>query len=97
MEKIIQKLLELGFNTNTKGFLYWIEAIKYSKDKIAEYKMENVYNYIARKYNDTDVRVERAMRVSRTPANSKIQQEFHCNKSISNKAFLNIIKFLRFE
>lgn len=91
MKEIKQKLIELGFKVNTKGFLYWIEAIEYAKKRRDKYKMGDVYDYIAKKHNDTYMRVEKAMRFSRTPANNNIQQEFHYYLKVDNRTFLNLI------
>lgn len=91
MKKMAQKLIELDFVVSSKGFYYWLEAIEYSKQHPAK-GIGDVYNYIAGKYDDTYVRVEKAMRDSRRLATGKIQKEYHYFKGLTNHAVLRILR-----
>ena len=87
--KIEDLLIKLGFNVSTKGFNYWIEAVRiYNKFD----KMEDVYTFIATNNRDTRNRVERAMRVTREQANRKIKEYFNYNFRIGNKTLLHLLK-----
>ena len=79
--KIEELLIKLGFNVSTKGFNYWIEAVRIYKFD----KMEDIYSYIATNNRDTRNRVERAMRVTREQANKNIKEYFNYNLKIGNK------------
>ena len=58
-------LYNYGFNVNSKGFNYWIEAIELNIKNNCLIKMGVVYKTIAKKNNDTKLRVERAMRTAK--------------------------------
>ena len=86
--KIEDLLIKLGFNVSTKGFNYWVEAVRiYRFDK-----MEDVYGLIATNNRDTRNRVERAMRVTREQANKNIKEYFNYNFRIGNKTLLHLLK-----
>ena len=54
-------LISLNFDASQKGFQYWKDALNYCKDK-SIFKMMDVYNSIAEKYNSSHSSVEIAMR-----------------------------------
>ena len=86
--KIEELLIKLGFNVSTKGFNYWVEAVRIYKFD----KMEDVYSLIATNNRDTRNRVERAMRVTREQANKNIKEYFNYNFKIGNKTLLHLLK-----
>jgi len=93
LKKIQAKAIELGFDVDSIGIIYWIDAIKYSKENPLEWKMGIVYEYIAEKHNSTSARVERAMRHSIIPAIENIQKKYGYYNKVRNSTFLNLIKF----
>lgn len=93
LNEIKQELLELGFDVDSIGIVYWIDAIKYSKANPLEWKMGIIYEFIAEKYNSTTARVERAMRHSMTSAIENIQKKYGYYNKIKNSTFLNLIRF----
>ena len=93
LNDIKQELLELGFDVDSVGIVYWIDAIKYSKANPLEWKMGIIYEFIAEKHNSTISRVERAMRHSMIPATKNIQKKYGYYNKIRNSTFLNLIKF----
>lgn len=62
MEEIKNELLELGFNVDSIGIMYWIEAIRITKENPLIWNMMDIYEKIAEKYSSTYPNVERAMR-----------------------------------
>lgn len=86
--KLEELLIKLGFNVSTKGFNYWLEAVRMYKFD----KMEDVYSFIATNNRDTRNRVERAMRVTREQANKNIKEYFNYNFRIGNKTLLHLLK-----
>lgn len=86
-------LLALNFNISSKGFEYWKCAIRiYSKSRFKyNNTIENVYFEIAKMYNTTRSRVERAMRTACIRAKAEIRKEFNYNSKLSNKVILSLI------
>jgi len=65
VEKYAKILDRLGMKMSLKGYTYWKEALYYADNlAIADdmIKMGNIYRYIAKKYDDSYNRVERALR-----------------------------------
>lgn len=92
MKNIKQELLELNFNVNSIGLLYWIEAIKiYRKNKYSG--IIELYEDVAKKFNATKSKVERGMRTAILPARENIQNKYHYYNKIKNKTFLNLITY----
>lgn len=58
-------LYNYGFNINSKGFNYWIQAIELNIRYNCLLKMGFIYKTIAEENNDTKSRVERAMRTAK--------------------------------
>ena len=48
-DEIKQELLELGFNVNSKGIAYFIDAIEYIKENTLELETMTIYEYIAKR------------------------------------------------
>lgn len=86
-------LLALKFNVNSLGFRYWIYAISQYRKYYFKYdnKIERVYSEVAKFYGTTRNRVERAMRVARTPATEEIQNRFNYYGKITNKSVLELL------
>ena len=93
IDEIKQELLELGFNVNSVGIMYWIEVIRYAKENPTVWETYSIYEYIANMYNSTASRVERAMRVAITPAIENIQKKYKYYKKIKTSTFLSLIRF----
>lgn len=93
IDEIKQELLELGFNVNSRGIMYWIEAIKYAKENPTEWETFFLYDYIAKRYGSTERRVERAMRVAIAPAIENIQKKYNYHGKIKTSTFLSLIRF----
>lgn len=88
-KQIINKLLDLNFNITSKGFNYWIDAIKINiKDKN---KMQSIYYIIAKKYNITWTSVERAMRHSKEKAINCLIEKYKYKGNMTNKTILELI------
>lgn len=93
MEDIKTELLELNFNVDSIGIVYWIEAIKIIKDNPIIWDMLDIYEYIAQKYHTTLSKVERGMRTAIEPAKENIQKKYCYYKKIKNQTFLSLIRF----
>ena len=81
-EQIVNEMLELKFNINSKGFDYWVEGIIYYHS-IKNCTIMNIYRYIAYKYNTSITNVERTMRSSSKIIKEELGKKLGC--SISNK------------
>ena len=65
MQHISEKLLNLGFTTKLKGFVYANEAIYiYLNSSIADYNFKDVLSSIAQKYSITAKSVNSAIKTS---------------------------------
>ena len=93
IDEIKQELLELGFNVNSVGIMYWIEAVRYSKENPTVRETYFIYEYVANKYGSTASRVERAMRHAIKDAEKNIQKKYGYYGTIKNSTFLNLIRF----
>jgi len=92
-------LISLNFDTlQNRGFQYWKEAVNYCKNKTL-FKMEDVYNHIAKKYNATRYGVEAVMRRYMLDLNSEeIFKYISPQKRITNKIVLiSIMKHYRLQ
>lgn len=88
-KQIINKLLDLNFNITSKGFNYWIDAIKINiKDKN---KMQSIYYIIAKKYNTSWTSIERAMRHSKEKAINCLLEKYKYKGNMTNKTILELI------
>ena len=93
MDEIKKELLELNFNVDSIGIVYWVEAIKLIKNNPLVWDMLDVYEHVAKLYNSTKSRVERAMRHSIEPARENIQKKYGYYAKIKNQTFLDLVRF----
>jgi hypothetical protein len=89
------KLIELGFNVNSRGFIYWLDAINYLDEHPLWWDIMDIYDYVANKHNSTISRVERDMRTAIEPAKKNIQEYYNYTRRIKNVTFLNLLKIER--
>lgn len=89
---IKNNLIKLGFKVDTIGFRYWIEAIKIYKQDGWRYgfTMQYLYNKVAKYYNSTPARVERALRTSSSNAKEQIKNKYGYFGKITNKTILEL-------
>ena len=89
---IKNNLIKLGFKVDTKGFRYWIEAIKIYKQDGWRYgfTMQYLYNEIANYYSTTSTRVERALRTTSSKAKEQIKNKYGYFGKITNKTILEL-------
>ena len=96
-EKIIKEikneLIELHFDINSIGIIYWVEAIKIVKNNLLIWDMMDIYEKIAKKYKSSYSAVERAMRYAMQPAIGSIQRKYEYYNKINNQTFLNLIRY----
>ena len=80
MEKIRMTLKELGIYPNLKGYHYLVYAINAVRMKMREFIYDTsyieMYQRIAKTYQDTPVRVERAIRFAVERAYAANRQKF---------------------
>lgn len=93
MDEIKQELLELKFNVDSVGIIYWIEAIKFIKKNPLVWDMTDIYENVAKIYNSTKYTVERLMRYAMSPARENIQRKYRYYGKIKNQTFLDLIRF----
>lgn len=93
MEGIKKELLELNFDVESIGIIYWVEAIKIVKENPLEWRVGEIYSTIADKYNTTYSKIEREMRYSITPAKKNIQKKYGYYDKIKNSTFLSLIRY----
>lgn len=93
MKDIKQELLELNFNVDSIGIVYWIEAIKFVKSHPLNWDMMDLYESIAIMYDTSISKVERNMRFAIAPAKKNIQKKYGYNNQIKNQTFLDLIRF----
>lgn len=93
MEEIKQELLELGFNVNSIGIAYWIEAIKCVRDNPKLWDIMDIYEQVAKKCETTISKVERGMRTAILPAKENIQKKYNYYARIKNQTFLSLIRY----
>lgn len=82
-EKIKDFLKKINFNISWEGYRYWTSAIMYAFT-VKDYKMRDVYKFIAKKHKTSYSKAERAMRYAINNSNAKEL----LNKSFSNSLFL---------
>ena len=86
-------LLKLQFNVSSIGFNYWITAIMQYRKNYYKYNntIEQVYQDVAKIYNTTRTRVERAMRTAKATATEEIQKQFNYYNKLTNKTVLELL------
>jgi len=82
-------LLELGFNINSKGFDYWLQAIELYKNK--KRKLIDLYEILANTNDTTYTRVERCLRFSSETAKNNIKRKYNYNNKLNNRAILKLL------
>ena len=93
MDEIKKELLELEFNADSIGLVYWIEAIKYIRNNPLSWDVMAIYEHIASEFNTTKTRAERNLRNAITPAKKNIQEKYKYYRPIRNQTFLNLIRY----
>jgi len=93
IDEIKDELLELGFNVDSIGIIYWVEAIKMMKENFLGWDMTLIYEKIGEKYNTIYTAVERNMRTCIEKAKPNIQKKYNYYKNIKNQTFLSLIRF----
>lgn len=93
MEEIKKELLELNFDVDSIGIVYWLEAIKFVKENPLVWEMQDIYEYVAKLHNSTYSKIERGMRTAITPARENIQKKYGYYGKIRNQTFLGLIRF----
>ena len=89
---IEEYLINMNFNfAHYKGFQYWKEALIYCKGKDFV-KIEDIYVYIAEKYNTTRDAVEAAMRSCAIKAKDTVKVRYKKKYNITNKILLNLLR-----
>lgn len=91
--EIKNELLELGFNVDSKGIIYWIEAIRYVENNPLWENIIDIYEMLSIKYENSVQNIERDMRTAIQPAKENIQKNYNYYKMIKNQTFLNLIRF----
>ena len=92
-KELKNELLELGFNVDSIGIVYWIDAVEYVKEHKLCWDMLEIYEMLADKYKISIARVERNLRTAIEPAKDNIRKKYNYYKPIRNMTFLNLIKF----
>lgn len=88
-EEIVNEMLKLKFNINSKGFEYWVDGIIYYHN-IKNCTIMSIYRFIADKYNTSATNVERVMRSSSEIVKEELEKKL--GYTISNKglfAYMN--------
>lgn len=92
MNDIKKELLQLGFNVDSRGIIYWIDAINYVKEHPNWWDMMDIYDFLAQKYDISIAIAERNLRTAIQPAKKNIQEKYGYYRKIKNVTFLNLIK-----
>lgn len=88
--KLEDILDELQIKINLFGYKYWITAVElYLKDNTIG--MGEICKEIAKRYNTTTSRVDRALRHARERKEETIQRYFNVNYDIDNSVFLALL------
>lgn len=90
--KISNKLINLGMNPKTNGFIYWIEIYSFYKNKKnKKIYIEKIYLKLAKKYGKTRNAIERNVRYAKNSCILKIKEEYRFDDKITNKTFLKLL------
>lgn len=93
MENIKEMLLELGIDAQNQGLMLWYDTIKIYSENDKNYKMGEIYHILSEKYNKSEKNIEKIMRFSFKSRKEEIKKYFNYKGKITNKSFLNLIKF----
>lgn len=91
--EIKNELLELGFNLDSVGIIYWVEAIKYVEEHPLWWDIYDIYEYIAEEFKTSVTAAERNLRTAIKPAKKNIQEKYNYFRPIKNQTFLHLIRF----
>ena len=94
-QEIKDELIALNFNLNSRGFDYWVEAIKLYRDYYPTYKQSTIqymYDILSKNFGVKDNQIERSMRYSRNKiCDDKIRKKYNYEGKLSNKVVLLLI------
>lgn len=93
IEEIKKELLELNFNVDSLGIVYWIDSIRIIKENPLIWDMIDIYEKIAIKRKSTPTRVERCMRHAIKNAKENIKNKYGYYGKIKNQTYLDLIRF----
>lgn len=94
VEKVTKEILnEIGIRINVKGYRYWTQAVVQTihKNKDDYQICRGLYEDLAKHFNSTAIRVERALRHSFI-SNNKADEYFNVDYKITNSAFLMLLQ-----
>lgn len=83
-----QKLLQLNFNINVKGFEYWTYGLCIYEQNM---KLLNFYHAIATKFEISEDNVERSMRLCSQRAIPYIRKKYHYLGRITTRTILELL------
>ena len=92
-EEIQEILIQLKFNINSKGFDYWIQAIKYYTTFKDPIKITELYKQLSFEYLSKETAIERAMRISSKQTYDNIHKYFNYDGRITNSVILKLFRF----
>jgi hypothetical protein len=93
MENIKKLLLDLNFNLDSFGSIYWLEVFEYLEDKPINTKFKEVLFYVSSLHGITPHALESYLRRSVEPAEKLIQKKFRYYGKITCKTFMNLVRF----
>lgn len=91
--EVEKTLLKLGFKVDSLGFRYWKQALYYYRKNYYKnsFTLGRMYELIAKDFNTTWIRVERAMRTASKSAKENISLVFSYNNKITTKVILELL------
>lgn len=92
MDEIKRELLELNFDVDSIGVIYWIYAIRLIKKDTLEIETTQIYQELANRYNKSTRSIQRAMIKALEPAKENIKKKYKYDSEIKNQTFLNIMR-----
>lgn len=83
-------LIQLNFNLLSIGFQYWLYAIELAKQN-PSFKMMEIYEKVANKFNTTTNRVERCMRTTQEKNTIKQNYNLKYSDKLTNSSILRFL------
>lgn len=83
-------LIQLNFNLLSIGFQYWLYAIQLAKQN-PSFKMMEIYEKVANKFNTTTNRVERCMRTAQEKNTIKQNYNLKYSDKLTNSSILRFL------
>lgn len=83
-------LIQLNFNLLSIGFQYWLYAIQLAKQN-PSFKMMEIYEKVANKFNTTTNRVERCMRIAQEKNTIKQNYNLKYSDKLTNSSILRFL------